>query len=169
MIAFVITPRILDSTAVKPPFQPTQFHVAQMFEQLQWRPARRETALVQFTFGQTFNPVYYPGAEIVKVPFKDFRPRTNGFRWTRGRLAHAVAPPRHAPTQFLTPSKLIEEFKPDRSLILLVHPRPHAAHTIRRDVNDVTRWRAVHRRKLDARSDVDLGQPLQKFWRAALD
>lgn len=118
---------------------------------------------MQLLFGKTLNPIDYPSAEIVKVPFEDLGTRTKRLRRTRWWLAHALAPPRYVPTLFGTTSPLISGTEPDRLRIFLLHPRPNAADSFGRDVNDVAGWRAVHRREFDARTDVDLRQPLQKF------
>src|SRR4051812_20069999 len=67
----------------------------------------------------------------------------------------------------LIPSSRSRGVAPQTSRPGSVGPGADAGDAVGRDVDDVAGGRVVHRRELDARPEVDLGEPLEQLGRAA--
>jgi len=77
-----IAPRIFDGAALEAPFKPAPLHMAQVLEQFQWGPSRRQRAGTQPGGGQLSQLGGQRGTEIVQVAEEDLGARVRG----RGRF-----------------------------------------------------------------------------------
>src|SRR6476646_9777771 len=76
--ALMVSPWIADVPALEAPLQPAQFDVAQVLDQFERRPARRQPAAPLFFFRQREHLRSQPRAEEVQVAEEDLGAGTSG-------------------------------------------------------------------------------------------
>jgi hypothetical protein len=101
-IAIAVGPGVTHVAAFETPLKPAPLNVAQVLEQLQGRPARRQPGATPLGRGQRLELAGHPGAEIVQVAQEDLGARIRRDGRREKRLRHA-APPWTASSRAIIP------------------------------------------------------------------